>query len=831
MSKSTVLKYLFFLFFTPFSSKILAQTAYLGNPKALFKPIIDSTDIPKLGLCLSGGGAKGLAHIGLLRLLDSLDIRPDYITGTSMGSIMGALYAMGYTGDEIKKRVLSLDWQKLLSSKFPYKDINIEEKDEFGRYMVELPLHHFKLRLPKGAIEGQALQMFLLQLTYPAWHILDFDSLPIPFRCVAVDAKTGKAVLMKKGNLATALRASMSVPLFFEPVDYQGQELIDGGVVRNFPVKEVMDMGATKVIGSYTGFRVMNGDELTDAVAMVFQSAAFAFTQSTQEDKAACDVLINNELPGLLSSNFKNVKAIVEGGEANARAMLPELEKIAAWQHALRGNTFYQKTKVQNAIPDDSYGERGVLLNKLEISPENSQQETTIRNLMYIEEGTTYQLSDLTNGLSNLYGSLFFDRVSLDILPVQLDSFGNGMSKSHIILKAHESRKQVVKLGLHYDTDDAAGILLNLTLRNKILDNSRFVATADLAERPKAHLNFYQFMGVKGRWRWTFDLLAEQTRQNDFLFIKASEGKLKSRDKYLRQYFQAAWGVQRILGKDALAYLEMRREFDGFRPQNNPLRTSNPPTFSFLESKNKDWNTVTGLQHNTQNAVFFPTEGHVFHIQTRLSFKDYGSFTTYTFNDSTKKGAQKKILTAENQTYLHYFISQQKMIPLSIKWSLGLQAALGAGFSLNQNTGNNKPNILALDNPQAFTIGGIEATLRQQEVAFTGLRRAELAFGQFLKLGISGQYNPIKSLYFTPSINLGKFADSHSQFYQNLLDWELKPDNDPISASQSSKIANILGYGLEIGYNTKLGPLRLAAHSNTYTKTGYAYFSMGFRFF
>jgi NTE family protein len=827
MSKFITRYLVFALCFIAVFTENLAQTSYNGKPQTLHKINIDTGKMPKLGLCLSGGGAKGFAHIGLLRMLDSLDIRPDYITGTSMGSILGALYSIGYSGDEMKNMVLKTDWTKILNAKFPFEDINIEEKDEFGRYMIELPLNNFKLRLPKGAIEGQALQVFLMKLTYPAWHIRDFDSLPIPFRCMAVDANTGKPVLLKNGNLTTALRASMSVPLVFEPVEYQGQELIDGGVVRNFPVRELLDMGANKVIGSYTGFRVMNADELTGAVAMIFQSAAFALTQSTSEDKSACNILINNELPKILSSNFKNAKEIIEGGEANARAMLPELEKIAAWQHALGIHREPKRFLLKNT----QNTEGGVLLNKLEISPENSAHETTIRNLLYIEEGTTYQLSDLANGMSNLYGSLFFDRVSLDILPVQTDTFGRIIRKSHIIVKAKNNRQAVVKMGLHYDTDDAAGILLNLTLRNKILDNSRFLATADLAEQPKAHINLYQFIGVKGRWRWVFDLLGEQTRQNDFLFIKASEGKIKSRDKYIRRYFQASIGVQRILSKNALAYFEMRREKDIFRPQINPLRTSNPPLFSFLEAKNTNWNTALGLQSNSQDAVFFPTEGNKFHLQSRFSFNDNGNFATYVFNDSTRKGHQKNIITAKNQVYLHYLISNQQMLPLSKKWSLGIQAALGAGFSIHQNLPNNTPIVVALDNPQAFVIGGIESSLRDQEVSFIGLRRAELSFGQFLKLGISGQYTPLKNLYFTPTLNIGKFADSHKGLYKNLFDWEFKPDEDRILNPQNQKTSNILGYGVEIGYNTKMGPLRLAVHSNTYTKTGYGYFSMGFRFF
>ena len=227
------------------------------------------TSAHKLGLCLSGGGAKGLAHIGLLRMLDSLGIIPDYITGTSMGSIMGALYSIGYSGDELKALALSADWSALLSNKLPLTAINIEEKDEYGRYLIEMPLINGKLKLPRGFIEGQALQEYLIGLTFAARHIHHFDSLPIPFRCLAADIKTGKSVLITEGSLPQALRTSMAIPLFFTPIESDSLLLVDGGLARNFPVKEVMDMGATKVIGSYTGFRVLHPDELGDGTKIV----------------------------------------------------------------------------------------------------------------------------------------------------------------------------------------------------------------------------------------------------------------------------------------------------------------------------------------------------------------------------------------------------------------------------------------------------------------------------------------------------------------------------------------------------------------------------------
>ncbi|MDH4057545.1 MAG: patatin-like phospholipase family protein, partial [Cyclobacteriaceae bacterium] len=177
---------------------------------------------PKIGLVLSGGGAKGIAHVRVLQVLDSLGIVPDYIAGTSMGSVVGALYAAGYTGHQIDSITRVIDWKKMFSNTVGFDEINIEEKDEFGRYIYELPLIGLTPQFPLGIVEGQQIEELLSTLFFPVNTVTDFNKLPTPFLCVAADIVKGEPVILRKGSLAAAVRASMSIPTVFSPVRIDG---------------------------------------------------------------------------------------------------------------------------------------------------------------------------------------------------------------------------------------------------------------------------------------------------------------------------------------------------------------------------------------------------------------------------------------------------------------------------------------------------------------------------------------------------------------------------------------------------------------------------------
>ena len=203
---------------------------------------------PKVGLVLSGGGAKGMAHIGVIKAMEEAGLYPDYITGTSMGSIIGALYAIGYSADEIKEIALGIKWENVLTNDIPLDKVAFEEKLFYGRYFIELPIKDKKIGLPQGLIEGQELTMFLNKITRPAHGITDFHKLPIPFECVAADIETGKSVVLKSGSLPLAMRASMSIPTFFTPTTIDSTLFVDGGLLRNFPVQEALDIDRKSVV-------------------------------------------------------------------------------------------------------------------------------------------------------------------------------------------------------------------------------------------------------------------------------------------------------------------------------------------------------------------------------------------------------------------------------------------------------------------------------------------------------------------------------------------------------------------------------------------------------
>src|SRR5512145_2257523 len=210
---------------------------------------------PKIGLVLSGGGARGIAHIGVLKVLEELRVPVDYVVGTSMGSIVAGSYALGISPQEMEKKVLAADWDRVLADAPPRADRSIRSKvlERAGIYSVEAGVSREGLLLPQGVIAGQNLELFLGELTRGTMDVGSFDALPIPFRAVATDIETGEAVVHWRGDIVAAMRSSMSVPGVFSPVEIDERLLVDGGLVRNLPVDVVRAMGADVVIAVNLG--------------------------------------------------------------------------------------------------------------------------------------------------------------------------------------------------------------------------------------------------------------------------------------------------------------------------------------------------------------------------------------------------------------------------------------------------------------------------------------------------------------------------------------------------------------------------------------------------
>jgi NTE family protein len=190
---------------------------------------------PKVSLTLSGGGAKGLAHVGILHAIDSAGLPIDMITGTSMGAVVGALYAAGYSARQIDSIARNIDWDAIFSSSPDLRRVAVDQKLEIEQQAFELKLKKGKVQIPSGIIESQELWLLLSELFLPVYDKPEFSEFSIPFKCIATDVLTGEAVVHERGNITLAVRSSMAIPSVFTAIDLDGRRLIDGGVVRNSP--------------------------------------------------------------------------------------------------------------------------------------------------------------------------------------------------------------------------------------------------------------------------------------------------------------------------------------------------------------------------------------------------------------------------------------------------------------------------------------------------------------------------------------------------------------------------------------------------------------------
>src|SRR3984957_13738046 len=275
---------------------------------------------PRICVVLSGGGARGIAHIGVLKVLEDLKIPIDCIAGTSMGAVVGGLYASGMSAHDIEKTMRSVDWQEAFHDSPPRRDLNFRRKQDDRNFLVRLPLglKHGQILLPKGLIQGQKLEETLRQLTLPFSNTTDFDQLPTPFRAVATDLLTGSAVLMDKGDLSIAMRASISAPGLFAPVESQGRVLVDGGLAENLPIDVARDMHADILIVSDVSFPLQSRDALDSALSISNQMLAILVRKDADRQRATLgkqDVLIEPLLGGASSTNFSVPSSTIPAGE------------------------------------------------------------------------------------------------------------------------------------------------------------------------------------------------------------------------------------------------------------------------------------------------------------------------------------------------------------------------------------------------------------------------------------------------------------------------------------------------------------------------------------
>lgn len=285
---------------------------------------------PKIGLVFSGGGAKGFSQIPTLQLLDSLQVPIDFIAGTSMGGIIGALYAIGYSGLEIEKLVYQSDWQAIFTDKPPREMLPFSQKQLDGKYQLQFGIKGFKPEPQSGLIYGQKISLLFSELTFGYEKIESFDQLPIPFRCVAVNLVNGQEVHLRQGSLAKAMRATMSIPTYFSPVKWGDSLLVDGGLVNNLPIDVVQEMGATFVLAIDVGTKLKEQHELNSALSILQQTIAMQGREKWRKNIRQADLLVQPEVAEISSTDFsqEQIDKIFAAGRAAAARVRPQLVEL-----------------------------------------------------------------------------------------------------------------------------------------------------------------------------------------------------------------------------------------------------------------------------------------------------------------------------------------------------------------------------------------------------------------------------------------------------------------------------------------------------------------------
>jgi NTE family protein len=442
---------------------------------------------PKVGVALGGGAAKGLAHIGVLKVLEEVGMPVDCITGVSMGSVVGGLYAMGCTTAELESLVVAMDWVEIFSDREPRRVLSMEQKRWDSRCITTLPMDGVRVRTPSGLTEGKNLIRLFSQLSLPLQRSGDFKNFPIPFACVATDIMTGEAVVLDKGFLSDAMRASMSIPTVFSPIRIDGRLLVDGGLARVLPAEDVRRLGADIVIGVDVGRREYTQEELNSFITISNQALNLVLGPSLEEQQRLCDILIQPDMEGVALSDFVSAGRIIKKGEEAARAMLPRLQALADSLNALS-----PPAPKPRAVPMDS-----IYLTDLSIEGLSGVPRNVIEKNIGVDCPRSVTVGELGQAVGRIRGTQLFERVSS-----RIEETENG---ARLVLELHEEKENALGIGLRYDTRRDASLLVNTTFRNVGLGGATIAVDAILREEFGIEAKFLfplglaRSMGVKAR--------------------------------------------------------------------------------------------------------------------------------------------------------------------------------------------------------------------------------------------------------------------------------------------------------------------------------------------
>lgn len=423
--------------------KLFLVFGFIMLPAQSFSQTQDERrEIPKIGLVLGGGGAKGFAHIGIIKVLEEQQIPVDVITGTSMGAIIGSLYASGHHADAIESVARDINWGEVFYDKPSRRGRHFRRKQDDDGFLTDyrIKIKDGTLSLPAGLIQGQKLFLELAQSLSSSRYINDFDQLPIPLRVIAADIETGAAAVLKEGDIATAVFASMALPGIVPPVERDGQLLVDGGIANNVPVDQAKLLGVDILIVVSLGSKTKTRDELTTFIDVIEQTQTLFIRQNTKRQLALLesdDILITPEMGDIGTGSFHRIDDAIKIGEQAAKSIIPILQRLrlpqAQWQQHL---ALREKRKVNEAV-----------IKFVRTEHNSGLSDQVIKTYIDAELNQPLDTEALNEDIADLYGLDVFDRVSYEIVQEE--------GEQGVLINAESKRSgtDFFRFGLALDSD------------------------------------------------------------------------------------------------------------------------------------------------------------------------------------------------------------------------------------------------------------------------------------------------------------------------------------------------------------------------------------------
>lgn len=646
----------------------------------------------KVGLILSGGGAKGIAHVGVLKEIERAGVRIDYIGGTSMGAIVGGLYACGYTASQLEEMLTSTNLIDIINDKFDRDVMSFDAKEDASRYAITLPIVKGRIQFPLSLSKGQHVYDMFVQLMHEQRNTQDFSKLPTPFYCVATDINTGEKTVLDKGYLPLAVNASSALPTLFSPVHVEGRMLIDGGIVDNYPIDEMLSKGMDVIIGIDVQTNARTTDETSTLSEMLTRIGSFQTQKQMASKEEKTQIYIRPELDAFNILSFDKQKEILAQGVLAGQKARPQLLALAKNQQP--------RVKEQKDIPPSFQ------LDNLLVATTPNYKTNYLLGKLRLKSKNTYSFKKLKEGMSNLAATQNFDAFRYSL------KTENG--KEVLRMTPPETKHTTLFRGaLHYDKLIGALALVNLTKKHAFLKNDEISLDVMLG----AYFQYaFSYFIDKGKF-WSVGLSAKQHQFDTTAPVSVNTDKLAiNKPTNTRILVQKnTWFVQTLFREEVVLGA-------GLAHQHNVFKTNlfDTQTARFLYADNADYYSALGyLKVDTRDDKFYPRRGGFFEGDINYYFSEKSS--------------------REDIMFTPFLIAKANMgatFPLDSKWALLLSTS--GGFTVGDTTSS------AFD----FTFGGYGNAPVLNYQTFIGLPQQHVAGNSFVKAETTIDYE------FTPKHHL-----------------------------------------------------------------------------